>query len=128
MSESFALSLAWFLLLCAGFLLLVGIWTRPAAVSAWFLQLATAKSGGLLAYGVDNFVTIGLFYLTIAPLPDRLSFSWQRNAWQKTDPQIYGFHRRLLQIHLCFIYLFNGATKCLGTGWWDGSNVWQVLV
>jgi uncharacterized membrane protein YphA (DoxX/SURF4 family) len=127
LSESFALSLAWVSLLGAGCLLLVGLFSRPVAVLAWFLQLAAAKSGGLFSYGADNFITIGLFYLMIAPLPDRWSLDWWRRSPRKKDPHLLGFHRRVLQIHLCFIYFFGGLTKCLGAGWWDGSNIWRAL-
>lgn len=127
LSESFALSLTWSLLLGAGCSLILGLFSRPAVVIAWFLQLATTKSGGLLSYGVDNFITIGLFYLMIAPLPDRWSLDWRMQARPKVDNHILGFHRRVLQIHLCFIYFFSGLTKCLGAGWWDGSNIWRAL-
>jgi hypothetical protein len=127
LSEAFALSLAWGLLLSAGCLLLVGLFSRSAAVMAWFLQLAAAKSAGLLSYGVDNFITIGLFYLMVAPLPDRWSLDWRRKAHRKANPHSIGFHQRLLQIHLCFIYFFSGLTKCMGAGWWNGSNIWRAL-
>lgn len=127
LNESFALSLAWFSLLGAGGLLLVGLFSRPVAVIAWFLQLGAAKSGGLLSYGADTFVTIGLFYLMIAPLPDRWSLDWRRRSDRKSDAQLIGFHRRVLQIHLCFIYFFGGLTKCLGAGWWNGTNIWRAL-
>ena len=127
LGEGFALSIGWLLLFLAGCLLLLGLFSRPAAILAWFLQLAAAKSGGLLSYGADNFVTIGLFYLMIAPLPDRWAFDARRQSQQKPDPHLFGFHRRILQVHLCFIYFFGGLTKCLGAGWWDGSNMWRAL-
>jgi hypothetical protein len=127
LDEGFALSLGWFLLFFAGCLLLLGLFSRPAAVLAWFLQLAAAKGGGLLSYGADNFVTIGLFYLMIAPLPDRWALDARRQRKRKADPHLIGFFRRILQIHLCFIYFFGGLTKCLGAGWWDGSNIWRAL-
>lgn len=126
-SERFALSLAWYLLLGAGCFLLLGLFSRTTAVVAWLVQLSAAKSCALLSYGADDFTTIGLFYLMISPLPDR----WSLDSWihptGAADPQIYGFHRRVLQIHLCFIYFFGGITKCLGAGWWDGSNMWRAL-
>lgn len=127
LDEGFALSAGWLLLFLAGCLLLLGFFSRPAAVLAWFLQLAAAKSGGLLSYGADNFVTIGLFYLMIAPLPDRWALDARRQSQRKPGPHLIGFHRRILQIHLCFIYFFGGLTKCLGAGWWDGSNMWRAL-
>ena len=38
-----------------------------------------------------------------------------------------GFFRRALQLHLGLIYFFGGATKALGSGWWDGVNLWTAL-
>jgi hypothetical protein len=43
------------------------------------------------------------------------------------DPQLLGFWRRVLQVHLCFVYLIGGLSKCLGSGWWDGTNLWRAL-
>jgi hypothetical protein len=34
---------------------------------------------------------------------------------------------RLLQIHVCIIYLFAGVSKLLGASWWNGSAIWSTL-
>lgn len=125
--EDAALSLAWILLLAAGVLLLVGLWARLAAISAWVLHLAAVKSSGFFSYGVDNFLTIGLFFLMLSPLPGRLSLDACLRGARPRDPRLIGFFRRALQLHLCIIYFFGGLTKCLGSGWWDGSNLWRAL-
>ena len=39
-----------------------------------------------------------------------------------------GFWRRVLQVHLCFVYFIGGLAKSLGSGWWDGSNLWRSLI
>jgi hypothetical protein len=128
LSEHTTLFLTWLILLCAGIFLLLGIFPRAAAVIAWFLHLCTAKSGGLLGYGVDNFMTIGLFYLMLSPLPDR--FALTRKLWNRSaaDPRLLGFFRRILQCHLCLIYFFSGLAKSLGSGWWNGASVWRALI
>ncbi len=126
--EETVLSVAWACLLVSGCCLLLGLFCRPAAIIAWFLHLCAAQSGGLLAYGADNFMTMGLFYLMLSPLPDGYSFDhWLGNTKPK-DPQLLGFWRRVLQLHLCIIYFFGGLGKCLGSGWWDGSNLWRALI
>jgi hypothetical protein len=119
---------AWICLLAAGCCLLVGFACRPSAILAWFLHVCAAKSGGFLSYGVDNFMTIGLFYLMLSPLPDRYSLNWRLRELRPKNPQLLGFWHRVLQLHLCVIYFFSGLTKCLGGGWWDGSNVWRALI
>jgi hypothetical protein len=125
--EDAVLSIAWACLLCMGLLLLVGIFSRPAAIIAWFLHLCAAESGGLFAYGADNFMTTGLFYLMLSPLPDRYSLDHRLLNVELRDPQLLGFWRRVLQVHMCFVYLIGGLAKCLGNGWWNGSNLWRSL-
>jgi hypothetical protein len=128
LGEWTVLSLIWWGLLCAGLALLAGFFSRAAAILAWLLHLCAAKSGSLVAYGVDNFITIGLFYLMLSPLPDRYSLDQRWRKFRPKDRHTLGFFRRLLQIHLCLIYFFGGLSKCLGAGWWDGSNLWRALI
>jgi hypothetical protein len=125
--EEMVLSVAWAGLFCAGCFLLLGLFCRPTAIIAWFLHLCAAESGGLLAYGADNFMTMGLFYLMLSPLPDRYSLDqWLVKKGPK-DPQLLGFWQRVLQLHMCIVYFTGGLAKCLGSGWWDGSNLWRAL-
>jgi hypothetical protein len=126
-SEETALSVAWAGLLCMGFFLLLGLFCRSAAVIAWFLHLCAAESGGLLAYGADNLMTIGLFYLMLSPLPDRYSLDNRLVKTKSRNPELSGFWRRVLQVHLCLVYFFGGLGKCLGSGWWNGVNLWRSL-
>ncbi len=127
LNENAALALVWWSLLVLGGLMLMGLFCRPVAVVTWFLQLACAKSSGLLSYGADNLTTIGLFYLMIAPFPDPWSIDRILRKRTTNDPRLLGFHRRVLQLHLCLIYFFSGLTKCLGAGWWNGNNLWRSL-
>lgn len=126
--EETVLFVAWLGLFVSGCTLAVGIASRASAIAAWFLHLCAAKSGGFVSYGMDSFVTIGLFYLMFSPLPDRLSLDWRIQDLRPKNPQLLGFWRRVLQMHMCIIYFFSGLTKCLGIGWWNGSNVWRALI
>jgi Vitamin K-dependent gamma-carboxylase len=128
MSEETMLTVAWVGLLSAGCLLLLGLLSRPAAIVAWFVHLCAAESGGLLAYGADNFMTTALFYLMLSPLPDRYSFDHWVTKTKPKNPQALGFWRRVLQVQLCFVYFIGGVGKLLGNGWWDGSNLWRALI
>ena len=58
-----------------------------------YLHLCAAKSGGFVSYGMDNFMTIGLFYLMLLPLPDRFSLDWRLRALRPQNPQLLGFWR-----------------------------------
>jgi len=125
--EETVLLAAWICLFCAGLGLLVGLFCRSFAILAWFLHLCAAKSGAFVSYGVDDFMTIGLFYLMLSPLPDRYSLDWRLRKLQPKNVLLLGFSQRVLQLHLSLIYLFSGLTKCLGSGWWNGSNIWRAL-
>jgi hypothetical protein len=128
LGEETVLSIAWACLLCFGCCLLLGLFCRLAAIIAWFLHLCAAESGGLLAYGADNFMTMALFYLMLSPLPDQYSLDCRLFQAKPMDQKLLGFWRRVLQIHLCFVYFFGGVAKFLGSGWWDGSNLWRSLI
>lgn len=125
--EETVLTTVWLCLLSAACCLLVGLFCRPSAVAAWFLHLCAVGSGGVLTYGMDDFTTIGLFYLLIAPFPDRWSLDWKLWRSPIKDRHLHGFFRRVLQLHLCVIYFFSGLTKCLGAGWWTGESMWRAL-
>ena len=127
LTEETVLWTVWIGLFSIGWLLLLGLFCRITAVAAWLLYLCTVKSAGLMSYGMDNFTTIGLFYLAIAPLPDH--YSLDRRIWKsKTeDPHLLGFFRRVLQLHVCIIYFFSGVAKSIGAGWWDGTSLWRSL-
>ncbi len=127
LDEGIVISAAWLGLLVAGCFLLVGLFCRPAAIVAWFLYLCSVKSGELFSYGVDNFTTIGLFYVLIAPLPDPFALDRKLRKKRTTDPERMGFHRRVLQLHLCFVYFFGGIAKSFGADWWNGNSVWRAL-
>ena len=127
LSEEITLRLVSGCLLISGVCLLLGFLSRPAAVAAWFLHLAARGSAGWTTYGVDTFMTIGLFYLMVSPLPD--PYSIDKRFWRNkpADPRRIGFHLRVLQLHLCLIYFFGGLAKCLGAGWWNGTSMWRAL-
>lgn len=145
LTERTVLSITWWLLLLAGGGLITGFCCRSSAILAWLLHLCAAKSGGLVSYGVDNFMTIGLFYLMWSPFPDRWAVDYRltRRTGQVDLPdsengrnirsdspnrsELLGFWRRVLQVHLSLIYFFGGLSKALGNGWWNGANVWLAL-
>lgn len=128
MENDTVLWIVWGLLLVGGFLLCIGLCSRLAAFGTWLLHLCAVKSGDLLVYGVDNFLTIGLFYLMLSPLPDKASLDWKIRKPRAQNSELLGIFRRVLQLHLSLAYFFGGLSKCLGRGWWDGSSIWRALI
>lgn len=117
----------WWCLVCGALCLSAGILCRSAAVLVWFLHLCTTNSAALFSYGVDNFTSIGLFYLMLAPFPDRWSLDARIWPASPKDHRVQGFHRRILQMHMCLIYFFGGIVKSVGVGWWNGISLWRAL-
>ncbi|MDB6147039.1 MAG: hypothetical protein JWO45_703 [Spartobacteria bacterium] len=128
LSEGTILLFVWSLLLIAGLGLIAGSFCRSAAILAWFFHLCAAKGGDVVSYGVDNFTSIGLFYLMMSPLPDRYALDVRLRKLRPKWPELLGFFRRVLQIHLCLVYFFSGLTKLIGSGWWDGSSLWRICI
>lgn len=126
-SEANVLWSAWAILLCAGGCLVLGLFCRPSAILAWFVHLCAVKSEDLLSYGMDNFTTIGAFYLMLSPLPDRLSMDYLLRAPDNSPTAHNGLIRHVLQLHVCIIYFFGGIMKSIGTEWWNGNSVWRAL-
>jgi hypothetical protein len=127
LSESTLLSLVWIVLLAAASCLVIGLFCRTATIVAWFLHLSAIKSSALLSYGVDNFTSIGFFYLLLSPLPDHLSLDSRWRKWPIKDKQLHSFWKRVLQLHICVIYFFSGIAKLLGSGWWNGESLWRAV-
>ncbi len=126
--EPLVVDAAWWALLAGSGLLAVGLFCRPAAIGTAFLHLCVVKSTASLTYGMDNFTTLGLFFLAICPLPDALTLDARWRKPKPIDARASGFFRRALQLQLCVIYFFGGVTKCAGAGWWDGSNLWRAMI
>ncbi len=127
LGESLVLNLMWSALLAGGFFLLVGLAARAAAILVWFLHLCAVQSGSLLSYGMDDFMTIGLFYLMLSSLPDRwaVDHRWRPPGEAALFRQC--FLKRVLQLHLCLIYFFSGIAKAIGPDWWTGESLWRAL-
>jgi hypothetical protein len=105
-----------------------GTFLSPGGDHCLVSSLCAAESGGLLAYGADNFMTMALFYLMLSPLPDR--YSWIA-GWLKQRRRTHGswaFGGACYRCTLCFVYFFGGLAKLLGSGWWNGSNLWRSLI
>lgn len=107
--------------------LLLGTYTRGMALIAWWLHFMLISTGFLSSYGVETFLHIALVYCIV--LPVARTASW--DARHKPTPihsSNYTLALRILQIHLCIIYLASGIEKAMGPQWWNGEAIWQTLM
>ncbi len=105
--------------------LIIGLFSRFAAVIALILQLLIFKSFPELNFGYDNFITMSLFYCLIFPVGKYYSID-AKYLWKKQQATLFNY-QRVLQIHLCMVYFFSGIAKALDPNWWNGNAIWRAL-
>lgn len=108
--------------------LAVGWYARAAAVIAWALHALTVNSGYVSLYGVDTMLHIALFYLIWMPVGTAISIDAYRARREATPTTAAGLSLRVLQVHLCLIYLNTGLAKTGGDQWWSGEALWRALM
>lgn len=124
--QSVHLILSVYLLALLG--LLVGWKTRLMAVAAWFINFLLIHAGGGLVYGMDTFTHIALFYCIVMPVGDYLSLDTYLLKRQPRPSIAAGMTRRMLQLHLCIVYMSSGLEKASGSQWWNGEAIWRSLM
>jgi hypothetical protein len=97
--------------------LLTGKYIRGMAIVAWALHFMFMNTGFMAAYGMETFMHIGLFYCIVMPVGPATSHS----AWNTLAV-------RVLQLHLCIVYVASGAEKAAGIQWWNGEAIWQAFM
>ena len=122
---------------------LIGLLTRLTGPAAWFLQLMYIHRLTGTLFGLDQIATYSVMYLALAPCGSVFSVdAWIRRRWADkiqsngklnwlfpdSNPSVLAnIATRLLQLHLCVIYLFGGLAKARGDSWWDGTAVWYAI-
>ena len=103
--------------------------------SAWAAALvisyANRATGAL--FGLDQVLAFLTLYLAVSRCGDAFSVDrWRR----KNDPNVTPvapvsvfntIATRLIQVHLCVVYLFAGLGKCQGETWWNGEAIWGAV-
>ncbi len=118
----------------------VGFMTRVTAPAAWFLQIMYLHRLTGTLFGLDQIVTYMAMYLMLTPSGSCYSVdAWLRERFSERRASnrklvwllpecratlAANVGTRLLQLHLCIIYLFGGLAKARGELWWDGTAMW----
>jgi hypothetical protein len=110
--------------------LLLGWHTRLAAVTAWLTHLILMMSGRASLYGVDEFAHIFLFYLMWMPAGAYWSLDVLSGRTSSAATFAARLGLRVLQIHLCVVYLTSGLEKALTPPyqWLDGEVIWRTSI
>jgi hypothetical protein len=123
--------------------MMLGLLTRISIPLAWWLTLMVCHRMTLALFGLDQIVTMLSMYLMVARCGSVWSVdAWLRSKWQAVAEQGWAawmlpdssasisnnVATRLIQLHLCVIYLFGGLSKMRGEMWFDGSALWYTVV
>ncbi len=125
--------------IAASLAMMLGLFTRIAIPLAWWLTLMVCHRMTGALFGLDQIVVMLAMYLMISrcgsvwSLDAMLRERWpaRQSSWlfPSAAPALSNnIATRLIQLHLCVIYLFGGLSKLRGEMWWDGSALWYAVV
>ena len=106
--------------------LAAGYRTRMMGIFAWLTHLILNTTGHFTAYGVETFTHISLFYCMVLPVGAAWSIDNLKRP-SKLPPHLVTLSIRVVQLHLCIMYLASGLEKAMGDQWWSGEAVWIAL-
>jgi hypothetical protein len=110
--------------------LMLGLFSRTAAVLGYLLAVCYAQRVTPGAFfGLEKVNCMLAMYLMLGPCGARYSFDrlWKLRKGRDANPApsiSANLAIRLLQCHLCVVYLFSGLAKLSGASWRGGSAVW----
>lgn len=124
------------LAILSGLLIAVGLGTRIVIPLGWWLTLMVCHRMTGALFGLDQVVMMLSMYLMWSHcgsrwsidslLARRFGHNW---LLPSGSPSIANnIATRLIQLHLCVIYLFGGLSKMRGEMWLDGSAMWFSIV
>ena len=120
--------LAFFIYNGALCLLFLGWHTRGAALVAWVGHMALTETGNLSAYGLSAFAQIFLFYCIVMPVGECWSLDVRAGREMLRRSTAAALSLRVIQIHLCVVYLSSGLEKMRGIQWWNGEAIWRAVM
>ena len=109
-------------------LLTIGLWTRWVSVLAFVFTVSYANRTPGAMYGLDQINGLLSLYLMVGPCGERFSVdAWRARRSGRSigsSSATANLAIRLMQCHLCVIYLFAGLSKLQGLSWWNGLAFW----
>lgn len=130
------LSIAHAVAMAIAFAFMVGWQTRVTKIASFLICISYANRVPMAQFGFDQITAAWLLYLCLGPCGACLSVDrwWQRHRARKNASTAPPVERssaarlttRMIQVHICIIYLWAGLSKVQGDSWVDGTAVWWV--
>ena len=112
-------------------LFLIGWQTRITGCVSFLLVVSYANRSIGSQFGLDQINAFLCFYLAISDCGRVYSLdAWLRGRQGRGGGSFTVMNNiatRLIQIHVCVVYLFAGLGKLQGTYWWNGEAIWGAL-
>jgi len=115
-------------------MLALGLFTRVVSVLAFIATLSYAGRVPGALFGLDQINLLLAMYLMLGPSGAYYSldrFLRRRRLGGAADvpaPSVSAnIAIRLIQLHMCIIYLFAGMSKLTGETWWNGTAMWLAM-
>ena len=114
-------------------MLTVGLYTRVVSILAFIAALSYFGRATGALFGLDQINVMLAMYLCVGRSGDAFSLDrWRavrkaghplpvRRSWSSNVAI------RLIQLHMCVIYMFAGMAKLTGPAWWDGNAMWMAF-
>ncbi|MEZ6073260.1 MAG: HTTM domain-containing protein [Pirellulales bacterium] len=114
-----------------------GMFTRVTSVLATIAVLSYIHRAPVVTSQFEPVLAMTMVYLCIAPTGRRWSFDAWRAARKaededrplelKTTSVAANVATRLIQIHLCAVFVMMALAKISGEAWWSGIGVWWLI-
>ncbi len=120
----------------------VGAFTPVTSVLAYLITISYASRAPIANYGLDQVNGIASLYLAIGQSGQCLSLDRLYRRYRDEGARAGGatgaasdcvvpsaranLALRLMQVHLCVIYIFACLSKLQGESWWSGLAIWQA--
>jgi hypothetical protein len=114
-------------------LLTIGLWSRAMSILAFIATVSYINRASLAQFGLDDTNAMLALYLMIGPCGAAYSVDrWLKRRRAKSELPIdsrigANVATRLIQVHMCVVYLFSGLGKLTGVAWWNGAAMWNAV-
>ena len=112
----------------------LGLATRVTSVLSLLTAISFTHRVPAALFGLDQINIMLTLYLAIGPSGQTLSLDrWllRRRLGEKAPAPAPSANanlaQRLIQVHMCVIYLFAGLSKLQGPSWWSGEAMWRAF-
>ena len=108
---------------------MLGAWTRITSLLSFLFVVSYANRATGALFGLDQINAFLTLYLAVGNCGSRFSIDqWaKRGKGRGVDSVNNTIATRLIQIHICLVYLFAGLGKLQGTTWWNGEAIWGTI-